>query len=83
MVSFDKTRKPKHFFSLPQYQYLCCECLYFKLLKNHKIFKYLPVIQWLNKQITETQLTQQRVGTFENPGATSNFRPSSSALVSH
>lgn len=38
------------------------------------------VIQWLNKQITETQLTQQRVGTFENPGATSNFRPSSSAL---
>lgn len=52
------------------------------ILNNNNFFKkFLPVIQWLNKQITETQLTQQRVGTFENPGATSNFRPSSSALV--
>ena len=42
----------------------------------------IAVIQWLNKQITETQLTQQRVGTFENPAATTNFRPSNSALVS-
>ncbi|KAK3091357.1 hypothetical protein FSP39_019232 [Pinctada imbricata] len=38
------------------------------------------VIQWLNKQINETQLTQNRVGTFEMPAATSNFRPSGSAI---
>lgn len=38
------------------------------------------VIQWLNKQINETQLQHQRAGTFEMPAA--NFRPSGSALVS-
>ncbi|WAR23806.1 SAS6-like protein [Mya arenaria] len=36
------------------------------------------VIQWLNKQINETQLHHQRPGTFEMP--TANFRPSGSAL---
>ncbi|KAH3730971.1 spindle assembly abnormal protein 6 homolog [Dreissena polymorpha] len=35
------------------------------------------VIQWLNKQINETQL-QQRAGTFEMP--TTTFRPSGAAL---
>ncbi|OWF56330.1 spindle assembly abnormal protein 6 homolog [Mizuhopecten yessoensis] len=35
------------------------------------------VIQWLNKQINETQVNHQRVGMFEMPGATTNFRPSS------
>ena len=44
-------------------------------------FFFLTVIQWLNKQINETQLQQHRTGTFEMPGATSNFRPSGSALV--
>ncbi|XP_069128763.1 spindle assembly abnormal protein 6 homolog [Argopecten irradians] len=35
------------------------------------------VIQWLNKQINETQVNHQRTGMFEMPGATTNFRPSS------
>ncbi|KAL5016300.1 hypothetical protein ScPMuIL_005889 [Solemya velum] len=34
------------------------------------------VIQWLNKQINETQITQTRVGTFEKPNSAS-FRPTS------
>ena len=46
-------------------------------------FKILfSVIQWLNKQINETQLQHRQVGTFEMPRATSNFRPSGAALVS-
>ena len=39
------------------------------------------VIQWLNKQINETQMTHQRIGTFEMPGATSKFRPTGTAVV--
>lgn len=38
------------------------------------------VIQWLNKQINETQMTHQRIGTFEMPGATSKFRPTGTAV---
>jgi len=63
---------------------------WWKYIVNHKATSYwllrmfcifMIVIQWLNKQINETQLTHQRVGTFEMPGATSNFRPQGSALV--
>ncbi|XP_076081779.1 spindle assembly abnormal protein 6 homolog [Mytilus galloprovincialis] len=38
------------------------------------------VINWLNKQINETQMTHQRLGTFEMPGATSKFRPTGNAV---
>lgn len=38
------------------------------------------VIQWLNKQINETQLQHQRVGTFEMPGSSNTFRPSGTGL---
>ncbi|XP_045158062.2 spindle assembly abnormal protein 6 homolog [Mercenaria mercenaria] len=38
------------------------------------------VIQWLNKQINETQLQHHRAGTFEMPGSAGSFRPSGAAL---
>ncbi|KAL4236190.1 Spindle assembly abnormal protein 6 [Mactra antiquata] len=38
------------------------------------------VIQWLNKQINETQLQHHRVGAFEMPGSNNNFRPTGSRL---
>lgn len=45
----------------------------------------LTVIQWLNKQINEQQLIGHRVGAFDMPVATSNFRPTgaSAAVVCH
>ncbi|XP_041357895.1 LOW QUALITY PROTEIN: spindle assembly abnormal protein 6 homolog [Gigantopelta aegis] len=38
------------------------------------------VIQWLNKQINEQQLSHHRLGAFEMPSATSNMRPSSAGM---
>ena len=46
----------------------------------NKSLLFVSVIQWLNKQINETHVTQQRMGTFEMPAATSNFRPPSTVV---
>lgn len=54
------------------------------LTSTFNIFIYVLfylVINWLNKQINETQMTHQRLGTFEMPGATSKFRPTGNAVV--